>query len=401
VATFAQTQSPTPFGLFDSDSQFQSDADKIVVWVKRSLGDDVLSVEINKKQIWSCFEESMLEYGSILNQYQAKSQLYNFLGQPTGSLSGFEQVYPNENLDFLIRWAEPYAMEAGVGGVYDSVSGSIQLESGRQDYDIYRELKDANGDPLFEHPLNPNGGKMKIREVFHFSPTSAYRFFGQTSAANYLANEFSFESFTPETVFYVLPVFEDILRAGQLDVAQRVRRSNYSYQIVGRNIRIFPIPTSDTRKLYMRVQFSPSPTGSLVSYNSSSMSSSGSLYDGSIFGVSNLSNVPFGNLTYSKINSIAKQWIRQYTLARCKEVLGLIRSKFSSVPIPDGDLVLNGSDLVSQGREEKKDLREELKLMLESMTYDKILETNALRAESMVRQLKLIPIPLGGAITTG
>ena len=66
---------------------------------------------------------------------------------------------------------------------------------------------------------------MKIVEVFHFNPQAAYRFFDTTSAINYMNNEFSFESFTPETIFYVLPVFEDILRAGQLDLSNRVRRS--------------------------------------------------------------------------------------------------------------------------------------------------------------------------------
>lgn len=400
MATFAQTQQPTPFGFFDSDLQFRSDADKIVLWIKRSLGDDVLSVEITKKQIWSCFEEAMLEYGSIVNQYQAKSQLYNFLGSATGTLSGFEQLYPRESLEFLVHLAEPYSVEAGLGGTYDSVSGSIQLSGGRQDYDIYTELKDANGDPVFEHPLN-TGGKMRIREVFHFSPNAAYRFFDTTSAVNYLNNEFSFESFTPETIFYVLPVFEDILRAGMLDVSQRVRRSNYSYKIVGRNIRIFPTPSSDNRKLFLRVQFSPSVSGSLVSYNSSSMTASGSLFDGTIYGVSNLSNIPFGNLNYSQINSIAKQWIKQYTLARCKEILGLIRSKFASVPIPEGELVMNGADLVAAGKEERQALKEELKEMLDSMTYEKLQEVQTLKAENLLKQLRLIPIPNGGAITTG
>lgn len=402
MPTFTATVNPTPFGFFDADTAFQTEADNVVVFVKRMLGDDVLSVELTKKQIWACFEESMLEYSSIVNQYQAKSQLNNFLGTPTGSLEGAEQTYPRENLEFLIRFAEPYAMEAGIGGAYDSVSGSIDLVPGQQDYDLYTDLKDASGTPLFDHPLNVNNSKMRVREVFHFSPNAAYRFFDTTSAVNYLNNEFSFESFTPETIFYVLPVFEDILRAGQLDVSQRVRRSNYSYKIIGRNIRIFPSPSTETRnKLFFRVQFSPDPTTALTSYASSSMGASGSIADGSINGVSNISNIPYGNLTYSQINSIARQWIRQYTLARAKELLGLIRSKFSNVPIPGGDLTLNGGELISQGREEKAALKEEIKGMLESLTYDKLVETDAARAESIMKQLRMVPMPNGMAIFTG
>lgn len=389
MATFANTINPTPFGFFDSDSVFQTEADAMVTFVKRRLGDDILSVELTKKQIWASFEEATLQYSRIVNEYQAKSQLNNWLGQATGSLSGSEQIYPKENLEYLARFAEPYAMEAGIGGSYDSFSGSIALESGRQDYDLYTELKDASGTPLFDSPENNPKGKMRIREVFHFSPSAAYRFFDTTSAINYLNNEFSFESFTPETIFYVLPVFEDILRAGQLDISQRVRRSNYSYKIMGRNFRVYPTPSTESRtELYLRVQFQANPLSS-------------SIPDSTIYGVSNMSNVPFGNLQYSKINSIARQWIRQYTLAIASEVLGNIRSKFSTVPIPGNDLTLNGSDLVNRGREDQAKLNTELREMLESMTYDKIVETEANRAENIMKQLRMIPVPNGMAIFTG
>ena len=233
MSTFAITANPTPFGVFDLETDFITDSDKMIVFVKRKLGDDILSVELTKKQIWANFEEACFEYSSILNQYQAKSQLVNWLGYSTGTLSGSENLYPRESLEFLTRFAEPYASEADVGGSYNQISGSIPLEAGRQDYDIYNELVDASGTPIVSSSLNTMRGKMRIGEVFHFSPQAAYRFFDTTSAINYLNNAFSFESFTPETIFYVLPVFEDVLRAGMLDLSSRVRRSNYSYKIIG------------------------------------------------------------------------------------------------------------------------------------------------------------------------
>jgi len=391
MATFSNTTNPTPFGFFDSDSDFQSEADKVVTFVKRKLGDDILSVELTKKQIWGNLEESVLEYGSILNQYQAKSQLVQFLGMPTGSfLSGSEQKLPRENLEYLTRFAEPYAMEAGVGGSYNMVSGSIQLISDQQDYDIYTSLKDSDGNVIFNKSENSAPKtKLKIKEVFHFSPQAAYRFFDTTSAINYLNNEFSFESFTPETIFYVLPVFEDILRAGQLDISNRVRKSNYSYEFIGTKIRIFPMPTTaDPRKLWIRIQYHPDPLNPAYK-------------DETIEGVSNLSNVPFGNLIYSRINSIGRQWIRQYSLSLSKEQLGLIRSKFSNIPIPNAQLTLNGGELVTQGRDDKKELVTQLKEMLDSMTYDKLMETAALRAESINKQLRYVPMPNGLAILMG
>ena len=390
MATFANTTNPTPFGAFDSDTEFQSEADKMITFVKRKLGDDILSVELTKKQIWACFEESFFQYGQIVNEYQARSQLSTFLGTATGSLSGSEQKFPHETLQFLERMAEPYAAEAGVGGSYNTISGSIQLIKGQQDYDIYSSLQDADGNLLYSSSLNTYNSKMKIQEVFHFNPQAAYRFFDTTSAINYLNNEFSFESFTPETIFYVLPVFEDILRAGQMDVSHRVRRSNYSYKIIGTKLRIFPAPTGDqtNRKVWIRVGFAPDPLN--PSYG-----------DDTINGVSNLSNIPFGDLEYARINSIGRQWVRQYALSLSTELLGLVRSKFKSLPIPNTDIQLDGDNLVSQGREDKKDLVAKLREMLDSMTYDKIIEMNAIKAENIQKQLRTIPIPNGNAITMG
>ena len=390
MTTFANTTNPTPFAAFDSDTEFQSDADKMVTFVKRKLGDDILSVELTKKQIFACFEESFFQYGQIVNEYQARSQISSFLGTATGSMSGSEQKFPRETLEFLARQAEPYAFEAGVGGSYDSISGSIQLKVGQQDYNIYENLKDANDNLVYSSSLNTQVSKMKLQEVFHFNPQAAYRFFDTTSAINYLNNEFSFESFTPETIFYVLPVFEDILRAGQMDISHRVRRSNFSYKIVGQNIRIYPMPTGDqsSKKLFIRVAFSPDPLNP-------------SFGDNTIHGVSNLSNVPFGNLTYVNVNSIGRQWVRQYTLALSKEILGLVRSKFKSLPIPNAELQLDGDALVSQGREDKKELLGQLREMLDSLTYDKIIETNATKSENIQKQLRTIPVPNGRAITMG
>jgi hypothetical protein len=380
VTNFQNTTSPTPFSIYNSESDFITDADNMVVFVKRKLGDDILSVELTKKQIWGNFEEATLEYSSILNQYQAKSQLVNYLGFATGSMTGGEEKFIRENLEFLGRFAEPYAMEAGIGGSYNSLTGSIDLEAGRQDYNIYTELSGADGG-LFDKTK----GKLKIEEVFHYNPQAAYRFFDTTSAINYLNNEFSFESFTPESVFYILPVYEDLLRGGQLDLSNRVRRSNFSYKIIGTNFRIYPIPTKSA-KLFLRIRQYPDPT-------------SPSYQDDTIHGVSNMSNLPFGNVKYNRINSIGRQWIRSYTLAISMEQLGYIRGKFGSIPVPNSDVTLNSSDLITNGRGDRDSLKEKLREMLDSMTYDKLMETQSTRSEQINKQLKYVPIPNGRAIT--
>lgn len=390
MSNFINTLNPTPFGFFDSDSAFQGEADAMITFVKRRLGDDVLSVELTRKQVWACFEEAFLEYGSIVNQYQAKSQLLSLLGMQTGSLDEATQKLPRDTLNYIIRLAEPYAVEAGLGGSYNSASGSIKLRQNIQDYDLYTDLVDpATNIPIVSSSLNPEQRKMRIFEIMHYNPSAAYRFFDTTSAVNYLNNEFSFESFTPETVFYVLPVFEDILRGGQMNISNRVRRSNYSYRVTGTKIRIFPSPTAvNPLNLWVRVGFESSPLNP-------------SFPDASINGVSNLSNVPYGNFVFSKVNSMARQWVRQYTLSLSKELLGMIRSKFGSIPIPGAELQLDGADLKSTAKDEKEKLRTDLKEMLDSMTYNKLIEIKAAEVDNVQKILKSIPVPMGRVITIG
>lgn len=393
MANFTGTLNPTPFGVYDADTDFILEADPMVVFVKRKLGDDILSVELTKRQIWMCFEEATLEYSRHMNEYQAKSQLSNLLGSEINTVegegpTGTQGKFPRETLEYLLKKAEPYAGHAGIGGSYNILSGSIDLTPGKQDYDIYDELMihDEQGVEISAGESFSNQ-KLKIYDVMHYSPIAAYRFFDTTSAINYLNNEFSFESFTPETVFYVLPVHEDVLRAQQMSVSNRVRRSNYSFELVGKNLRIFPRP-SEPRKLWIRFQPPNDPMNPDIP-------------DSSIDGVNGLSNLNFGNLSYSTINSVGRQWIRQYTVALSKEVLGRVRSKFGSVPIPNGDLSLDGDALKSEAQTEKDALKQTLRELLDSLTYDKLLESQANEATNLQTILKTVPVPLGKCISIG
>ena len=232
---------------------------------------------------------------------------------------------------------------------------------------------------------------MKIVEIFHFEPLAAQTFLlNASNITNFLATNFNYESYVNSTVFYVLPIFEDVLRRGMLESAFRVRRSNYSYEVLGTKLRIYPIPTTDlqTGKLYVKLMPPHDP------YNPA-------FQDDSINGISGPNSFPLGNLPFSTINQPGRQWIRQYTLALCKELLGLIRSKFQSIPIPNADLQLNGEALVSQGREDKEKLTTQMKEFLANMTHTKMLENDALAAENLNKQLRYIPMPLGKSITIG
>jgi hypothetical protein len=382
----------------------------MITFVLRSLGEDILGVELTKKMIWNCFENSTRQFESQIIEYQATSNIASLLGMPTGSIDptnglrpnniNLTNIYVRNNLEFLDRQSEAYSAMIGLGGLQDTFSGSIRLEINRQDYDLYTELKDESGTPIFD--LFPSGsrGKIQIYDVYHQAPVQ-YVFNGALTN-NFVGVGAAAGSSITDARFHVLPVFEDILRATQLKTAQRVRRSHYSYKITGRHIRIFPIPTAlipETNRLWIRCGFKQGPLPSM----SETIAVSGTMnpptnprftmIDDSIFGANNPANLPFGIIDYNSLNPWARNWIAQHTLASCKELLGLVRSKFQSIPIPGQELRLNGETLLTQGREDKEKLLTALKEKLESLSYDKLAEREALKAEMMAKQLSYVPVP--------
>jgi hypothetical protein len=372
TASFVDVASPTSFGIYDASVPFQSDANGIVKQVNAKLGGNILDVELTNRDVYTCLEESALEYSAMINSYQAKSILADIMGSPTGSLEGKENKLARLSLALAKRKADAYSSEVLVGGTRTLFSCSLPLRAGVQSYDLKYMMSGSGA-------LLP-GERAEIREIFHFSPTAAYRFFDTSSAINYLHNQFSFESFTPETVFYLLPIWEDVLRAQQLELSHKIRRSNYSYSIINNVVQIYPVPSMATNLFltYYKIGVNDDP------FDSSQ--------DPLVDGVTNLSNVPFGNIDYAHINSIGRQWIRRFALSLSKEVLGQVRSKVNSIPIPNGDLSLNGPQLISDSREEQMRLREELKELLHSMTYSELQKQETEQARALNEQISLVPL---------
>lgn len=410
ASTFNTTLRPTSFGLYDKYTLFQQDADNMVTFVLRALGEDVLGVELTKPMIWDNFERATRELNALMVEYQNKSNLSSLLGMPTGSLDGnnvnninITDMYVQPNLEFLKSLASPYAGLVGYSQDEQTYSGYIPMVSGRQDYDLYTELVDSNGATIWS--LQPSGsvGSMEVLEVYHNAPVQYV--FNSNLASNFVATGLPVESYIPDTRFYVLPLFEDVLRAGMLEAASKVRRSHYSYRISGRKIRIFPtpnnmVPTYNNR-LWMRVRFGRQPFPTLAStlvasgssYSTVGSGISGSYQDDKIYGVNGPFNTPFGPLNYNSLNVWSRNWIAQMTLALSTIQLGRIRSKFKSLPIPGADLSLNGEDLISQGREDADKLLTSLKETLDNLTFDKVAERDANKAEQMVKQLSYVPVP--------
>jgi hypothetical protein len=413
--TFNQTLRPTSYGLFDSDPLFQRDAEAVVKYVLNALGEPILSNELSKKMIWSMFEKSTMEFSALIAEYQTISNLANILGSPTGSIDAngnnninLTNTYTQQTLQFLSDLAAPYSALIGYGSFAQSYSGSITIKDGRQDYDLYTELVDSAGTPIYN--LQPSGSfsKMQVYEVFHFAPVQYI--FNSNLASNFVASGLPVESYIPDTRFYILPLHEDVLRGGMLKEAQKIRRSHYTYKITGRNIKIYPTPTNLVAgyndKVWLRVGFNLSPypsiastiitSGSTVGQSSTSGGSSNSgqfnYVDNTLFGVNGPSNAPFGPIKYSSLNIWGRNWIASMTHALCTLQVGRVRSKFKNFPIPGAELTLNGDELMTQGLEEKTKLIESAREYLNNLSFDKLAERELSKASAMSSQLALVPI---------
>ena len=414
--SFNQYIHPTPFGLFDSDTLFQRDADAVVNYVLNSHGEPVLSNEITKKMVWTFFEKATMELSALMAEYQTISNLANILGTTTGSLDqngnniiNLSNTYTQQTLQLLNDLSAPYAALIGVGFAAQSYSGSITLSSGKQDYDLYTELLDSSGVPIYNLQPSGSANKMQVYEVFHFAPVQYI--FNSNLASNFVASGMPVESYIPDTRFYVLPLHEDVLRGGLLQEAQRVRRSHYSYKITGRNIRIFPTPNNlvpgINDKIWIRVGFNLSPypsiantiqaSGSTVGNSSTTGGSNNNTQfnymDNSLFGVNGPANAPYGPIKYSSLNIWARNWIASMTHALVTITLGRVRSKFKNFPIPGAELSLNGEELMSQGIEEKNALLESAREYLNNLSFDKMAEREATKAEQMAKQLAYVAVP--------
>ena len=418
MSTFNTVLRPTSFGFFDKYTLFQQDADNMVTFILRSLGEDVLGVELTKPMIWDNFERATWMFNGVMVEYQNKSNLSSLIGSATGSIDvsgsnniNLTNVYVQPNLDYLSALASPYAGIVGYSQAEQTYQGYVTMTAGRQTYDLYNDLVDASGHSIWG--LQPSGsvGMMEVIEVYHNAPVQYV--FNSNLASNFVASGLPVESYIPDTRFYVLPLFEDVLRAGMLEAAQRVRRSHYSYKISGRNIQIYPTPSNlvpgYNNRVWMRVRFARTPYPTIAStiivsgssYYTTGSGLSGSFQNDRLFGINGPFNTPYGPLNYDTVNIWVRNWIAQYTLALSTIQLGRIRSKFKTFPIPGADLQLNGEDLVTQGREDKDKLETSLRETLDGLTYEKLAETEAARAENTSKILQYTAMPPRYAIFIG
>jgi hypothetical protein len=365
----------TPFGFYDTDNEFTSSCDSFSNWAAKRLGFPIISVELSSGSFYACFEEAVTEYSAQVNQFNITDNLLHLQGQSTGSSLTHQNITPSMGRN--IRLAEEYGTAADVGGSVPFHTGSIDITSGSQIYDI---------DELFTNVSASGADGIEIRRIYHGQTPAIRRFFDPYATTGYgtqnLVEGFGFGSYSPAVTFTLMPIFEDLLRVQAIELNDQIRKSAYSFQVMGSKLRIFPNPTEDFNLWFDYVK------------KSDLNSSTRTPFSGSLNTISDFSNVPYDNMKYAQINDVGKQWIRKFGLALARESLGSVRGKYGSIPIPNGETTLDGDALRNEAVAEKEALKAELREMLEKTSQRNLLEADRDSSQMLQEKLGKVPLPI-------
>jgi hypothetical protein len=366
----------TPFGFYDYDLSFQNDADKVTRYVTTKLGYPVMDVELVDSQLYACFEESVAIYAEELYHSKIKDNYLSLEGAPTASQ--LNDIVVGSSLQNVINIADNYGQAAIVGGNVERYSASLALKAGQQVYDLQ-----AWG---IQNNYIGSNDKMVIQTVFYQGVPAINQYYDPYigGSINYqgATENFGWASYSPGLNFVLFPVYWDIQRIQEIEMSNIVRRSAFTFEIVNNKLKIFPKPEIDNAVVW--IEYSKKSDSSNLILNSPYGANTGL--------VTNPSKAPYGNITYSQINMPGKQWIYEYALALASELLGLVRGKYSEVPIPGAEVTLNGADLISKGKEAQTALREKLRQDFEDMSRKSQLERKSTERVSVTDTLKEIPM---------
>jgi len=350
-----QVTGSTPYGTYDNDEQFQSESLNICKFVAGRLGHPVMQLEFNTGSIYAIFEESVSEYSQHINHYNMKNWLWEHYGasnRKSGSTytgtGSHEPESPHMGTTFML--SEQYGEAVNVGGGLTLYSGSISLTQSKQVYNLETDSAIT---------ASHSGKRLEIQRVFNYGPAAITRFYDPFAGSfeqRQMLDAFGMGNVAPAVSFILRPISYDIARAQAIETNDKVRKSNYTFELINNELRLFPIPDSNDSgsKIFFQYYVKEDKQGVTRNWTNNK--------------VSDPSNAPYKFITYSEINSTGKQWIRKMTLALSKELLGIIRSKYANMPLPNGEVSLDGEALKGEGREEKSQLLEELKGFLDSVS---------------------------------
>ena len=364
----------TPFGFYDYDPQFQIDADKFAKFAAQRLGYPLVEVELQDINFYTALEDAVTTYGNELYAYQVAENLLTFQGNPQTIGPANNRVI-QDNMASVVRLSQQYGEEAGVGGTVSYKTGSLDLVAGQQNYDMNQWALD-----------NGIQGRIEIKRVFYEAPPAITRYFdpyaGTGTGMMQMLDSFGWGSYSPAINFMLMPINYDLQKIQAIELNDQIRKSQFTFELVNNNLRIFPIPLGGGRQK-LRFEYILESDRNMPYTPSTGQDM-----------ITNASNVPYENPIYRQINSIGRSWIFEYALALSKEMLGYVRGKYSTLPIPGSEVTLNQADLISAATSERTALIDRLRTYFDTTSRKTLLANKAEEAQSQMTILNDVPMTI-------
>mgnify|MGYP003126052459 CR=1 FL=1 len=261
-------------------------------FASRRLGYPIVDIELQSGSFYTAFEEAVTTYGNEMFAYQAAQNFLSFQGAPT-TIGSANDNLAQPNLATSIRLSQQYGTEAGVGGDVTWHRGAISMSSGQQNYDL-DTFATQEGVATYD---------LEIKRVFYESTPAIVKFFDPYAGTGFglqtLLDSFGFGNSSPAINFMMMPMNHDVAKLQAIEFNDQIRRSQYSFEIINKNLRIFPIPDGKIETLY-------------VEYIKKSDRNDPYVDNGGADVITNIAQVPYSNPDYDKINSIGSPGVFDY-----------------------------------------------------------------------------------------
>jgi hypothetical protein len=354
---------------------------KLYTRIKHLLGAPVRSIEIEDEMMDSLLELSIGDYTQYVQDWLIESQwtALNNLNLDTQSLS---RAFITKSLDYETRYTYAYSKIVGLQAGGDDVlkKDFIQLHENQQIYEI---------------PAN-----RELNELLWFTPSSLNNLifdpwsFGGMGGAG-LGGSAGFAQMGMSGSYFMMPAFDMLLRMQEINIQRRIIGGELTYRVTAlpegkKAIHLMNTPGGKFdfgngtlmrgRVWYWYYDVGPADRDNCLKNNPEI--------------VKLPSDVPIAEISWTELNNPAQIWVRRWFTAYVKQTLGRVRGKFSgAIKTPDSELTMDYQSLLTEGKDEHAKLEEELKLRLERLRPEKVMEKEALLAENLNKQLKFRAMP--------
>jgi hypothetical protein len=366
--------------------------EKLFRQFRHSMGAPLRQIEVEDEMLCTFLEIAIEDYAQYVQEWLIEHQWQSVLGQNIDTVD-MAFALSVRGFDFMTQYTYAYSKQVGLqtNGPWELKKDFVELEAGRQVYQI------------------PAG--REINEVLWITPPAT----SQALLANYGGIDYGFGGGFAQTGggvgtgggsqrsgYYIAPAFDILLTAADMNLKNRIVRSELVYKITaGPNgtklLHLLSTPGS-------RLSFGQGIGGVGSSINMTGCQVWYFYYDTNPSNIDDCkrdnpdiikmpNQVPLSRLDYSDFNEPTKTLVRQLFIAEAKRALGRTRGKFGGIiGPPDAERTMDYETLISEGNEERKAVLERLDARLLRLSSTSQLERGAKEATDLNTALKYRPL---------